>query len=84
MTHANWYVAAYIAAASGSMGPAGSATAEKPPGLVVVSRLLITMPLSSLSPSVFAIAEGDKAIIGTSTYINLLICTISRFNYDPF
>ena len=41
------------------------------------------MPLSSLSPSVFAIAEGDKAIIGTSTYINLLICTVSRLDYDP-
>ena len=58
MTHANWYVAAYIAAASGSTGPAGSATAENPPGVEVSLRTIVSQPSYPPVTSVSAIAVG--------------------------
>ena len=68
-----------------SLGPAGSATDEKPPGLVVVSFALNVkdVPLSSLSPFGFDAIGVDKAIVGTNKYINCLAFTIKCLFNDP-
>ena len=75
MTHANWYVAAYIAAASGSTGPAGSATDEKPPGVEVSLRTVASQP------SPVPLTSFDAKHIGTHNVLISDPLIVKRINF---
>ena len=88
MTHANWYVAAYIAAASGSTGPAGSATDEKPPGVEVSLRTTVSQPSYPPVTSASAIAAGAHKPTMREVVVTVAIKFLFNFcivvpNYDP-
>lgn len=70
------------------LGPAGSATAENPPGLEVSLRTVASQPLSVSLTSVSAKLEGEHNVLDREIVIatiNILLIEFFIFlpNYDP-